>query len=337
MPWLSDDTHNLAESEPRNNIRVINISGIGIGILCMISAPIFLYADVLLLGWILLPIAAIYLGIPVINHFGYQRTAKWCLFLNFNLGTFFFSGMLGNGFGLEYLYVVSLVGAFFLFDSFIARTLATLFVIAAVVISDFDLFIELPSYNLNDSNRIWLRNTILPGSLVIITSAMLAAYARYDSRLNALLKTIELARTDELTQLNNRFSFKQDGLNRRIFKQPDSALAMLDLDGLKAINDVQGHRAGDDFLKQFATLVVRSFPEGRIYRFGGDEFVIWLQNADNTELRLTQLNQAVEGFSEQNTGVSFGICFGREADSIEQMIDMADGRMYQKKASSKRP
>jgi diguanylate cyclase (GGDEF)-like protein len=105
---------------------------------------------------------------------------------------------------------------------------------------------------------------------------MLAANAACWSRTNDELD--RLAHTDVLTGLNNRRFFIQE-LERHVqmfkrYHHPFS-LMMLDLDGLKWINDTLGHRAGDDALRHLTTLLKVSIRDVDIAcRYGGDEFFV---------------------------------------------------------------
>ncbi len=144
-----------------------------------------------------------------------------------------------------------------------------------------------------------------------------------------LLKRLDdMSRTDALTGLNNRYAMiarihqiEADGL-RKI------GIVNLDLNGLKKINDEQGHSAGDQKLVQAAELLRKVFYEKDIYRTGGDEFIIIISNIDwNTFQRKVQrLHQALD----KNTDVSFAVgeCWTDDASRLQTALYCADERMY---------
>lgn len=323
----------LPVDELQENIRLINVGATLIGILCLIASPILVINDAEVLGYALLPITAVYFSIRLLNRIGRYDLARWALFLNFNVGTYFYLNILGHGLGMEYLYIASVLASLFLFQKLHSRILATTFVTAMVVIGDFNLILTLPELPLSEASKFWIRMVTLPGALIIIAASVFATYVRSDVRMKELQETIQIARTDEMTGLGNRFSFKQDKIHNRNVKTEAAALVMLDLDGLKSLNDTLGHRAGDDFLLYFASLLKQTFQESQAYRFGGDEFVLWVQEPADLEARLSQLVEQIKDYkADFKTGVSFGLAYGREADDVDQMIDMADIRMYQQKA-----
>jgi diguanylate cyclase (GGDEF)-like protein/PAS domain S-box-containing protein len=89
----------------------------------------------------------------------------------------------------------------------------------------------------------------------------------------------QLAESDGLTGLPNRMVFEQRLRALLAHLQPDETLAVLymDLDGFKSVNDLYGHGAGDELLRQFsARLMALTAPADMVCRLGGDEFVALL-------------------------------------------------------------
>ncbi|SOC21490.1 diguanylate cyclase (GGDEF)-like protein [Rhodobacter sp. JA431] len=95
-----------------------------------------------------------------------------------------------------------------------------------------------------------------------------------------------LAMHDALTGLPNRRAL--DAALARV--SPPAALAILDLDRFKDVNDSYGHLAGDDLLRKVSYRLRDALPteaEGALFRIGGDEFALLLQGAGEAELRAT--------------------------------------------------
>ncbi|MEO0387434.1 MAG: EAL domain-containing protein, partial [Pseudomonadota bacterium] len=93
-----------------------------------------------------------------------------------------------------------------------------------------------------------------------------------------------LVRTDALTQINNRFGLDQT-IDQQLAAGP-LAVAQLDIDNFKDINDLYGHVAGDAILKHIArTLQATAPPAAEVYRLGGDEFLMTIPHADVTLAR----------------------------------------------------
>ena len=162
--------------------------------------------------------------------------------------------------------------------------------------------------------------------------SFLLAAVIYNNQLLACLEVKSMV--DELTQINSR-----NALNERIetysVEGPDSpgncGVVFADLNGLKVVNDRQGHEAGDKLLVKAASLLKIGFGEWEIYRAGGDEFVILCPGI--TEEDMERQLSAVRALAENTTDVSFAFGSAYCTDSnIQEAIQTADERMYQDKA-----
>ncbi len=158
------------------------------------------------------------------------------------------------------------------------------------------------------------------------------------------LAAVQLATMDELTMLSNRRGFEALAthalsLCRRL--QRPAALAYLDLDGFKAINDSFGHAEGDRALVEFARLLQGTFRESDVVgRLGGDEFAVLLTNTSATELAsvLERLREAVAAYNG-DARRGYDIAFSQGAVSfdpathrdIAALMAEADQRMYEDK------
>ncbi len=156
-------------------------------------------------------------------------------------------------------------------------------------------------------------------------------------------KQKNLAQTDSLTQLYNRFAFDVHLKDSIEDNRISLIVAMIDLDGMKHINDTLGHQGGDHLLQAFAEQIKDIGREGdHAYRFGGDEFaVIFLHSDDSqSELLFQRFQLAIEkvqaqGFKE--VGASIGLASSKECkNDIQGIIKLADERMYKNKILNKK-
>jgi diguanylate cyclase (GGDEF)-like protein len=150
-----------------------------------------------------------------------------------------------------------------------------------------------------------------------------------------------LANSDPLTGLSNRRHL-QDQLRQAlgIFKRYETpfALLVLDVDGLKRLNDSKGHQAGDRALVQVATAMRRTLrTTDTAARIGGDEFCVLATNqtAEAAEPLAERIADAVdtETGADSPVGVSIGVVSCPEhGDDIDALLEMADQAMYRAKA-----
>ena len=152
-----------------------------------------------------------------------------------------------------------------------------------------------------------------------------------------------LAVTDPLTELYNRHKL-QDTLAIEIERahryQRPLSIIMVDVDELKVINDSFGHKAGDEALRCVGTAIQRSVRKVDLAtRYGGDEFVLVLPEADCKEATAVAERIAheidVANFEPGTLAVSLGVAqWSAEFKSIESFIDVVDNAMYKAKRSS---
>lgn len=147
------------------------------------------------------------------------------------------------------------------------------------------------------------------------------------------------ARTDGLTGLGNRIAFDQTMAGLETSLDKEVGLFLIDVNGLKDLNDTRGHEAGDALLRTVASRLrncIKDMP-GSLYRIGGDEFVILLEGdgvAYHDELlqRLSESQFQPATLAGREHGVSFSVGY---ADSMHTpfslLYKMADKAMYQQK------
>lgn len=163
--------------------------------------------------------------------------------------------------------------------------------------------------------------------ITCITFCIISSYSKADEE-NAKLN-INIHK-DALTHLDNRLSFKAKA-EELLSKQSSFMLVFIDLDNFKMINDKYGHQCGDNYLKDFASLLNSfSSDDTFFYRLSGDEFVCLTTNLDDYEkLQKLHLNQLG---TLPFLGFSFGSAhFPTEGTLLSSLVELADKRMYNQK------
>ena len=141
---------------------------------------------------------------------------------------------------------------------------------------------------------------------------------------------LEQTKKDSLTGLLNRHAFESD---IRKNQEEITALLSIDMNGLKAINDNQGHLAGDDALITLALCFSRSLRMRELgYRIGGDEFEVICRRISHSEL--TELVKRIEqSVKETAYSCAVGYSYNENGEkTINEMIKEADEMMYSDKA-----
>ena len=96
------------------------------------------------------------------------------------------------------------------------------------------------------------------------------------------------ANTDALTGVKNKHAYleAEERLNGLIanHKAPPFAIAVMDVNDLKMVNDTDGHQAGDEHLRSACKVVCDVFKHSPVFRIGGDEFAVIAQGEDYSNL-----------------------------------------------------
>ncbi|MBY5992532.1 diguanylate cyclase [Ferrimonas balearica] len=173
-------------------------------------------------------------------------------------------------------------------------------------------------------------------------------YCRVQSNIEALERLMALeesARRDPLTGLHNRRHFfaEAPGLLSQAQSQGHPlAVAVLDVDHFKKINDHYGHQTGDEVLKALAQALSQGFARFLLARAGGEEFFLMMPGVDSDKGRQlldslrTQLARHPLRASGEAIPIRFsaGITDERGLD-LEQMLAQADRYLYQAKAAGR--
>lgn len=146
-----------------------------------------------------------------------------------------------------------------------------------------------------------------------------------------------LAEYDNVTGVYNRASFERE-INSEDDKNISKGLIVIDIDGLKLINDTIGYRAGDNSLITIAQILRKVSPEkSLIARIGGDEFCVIVRQTIESELQtiLRSINKAVEEYNHTAPlipfSISTGYAYSDEKKTMLQLFKEAEERMNYEK------
>lgn len=167
---------------------------------------------------------------------------------------------------------------------------------------------------------------------------------REQEHLAALSTANELARRDELTHTKNSTAWREveKELQQQVLEKSGAfGILIADINGLKQVNDTEGHKAGDEYIKSCCLLVCRIFHHSPVFRIGGDEFAVILrdQDFDARDSLVSLLRTQVEKNIRLGSGpvIASGMAEFEPAQdlSVADVFNRADSRMYQEKARLK--
>ena len=172
--------------------------------------------------------------------------------------------------------------------------------------------------------------------LVLVTSvAALPIFYLFGGR--SLIRShrlaLERATRDGLTDLPNHRAFQDDlELSVSLAERNGDplALALLDLDRFKQVNDRHGHPAGDALLRQVAEILRNGRTADRPFRIGGDEFALLLQKTDDEGSR-TLIARLCRTLQEAGVPVSIGVASMRPGQDAKDLRAEADAALYEAK------
>ena len=155
----------------------------------------------------------------------------------------------------------------------------------------------------------------------------------------------EMSRTDALTGLPNR-RFLDERLEEWFSDGQPAAVMMVDIDHFKLFNDTLGHPAGDECLRLIANAFRSAFSEPDLFcaRFGGEEFIVAIRNAEEPQVRrlANAVVRSIEALGITHPGrsdgvevvtVSVGVALKPRAEPVSQneVLSQADEALYQAK------
>lgn len=167
---------------------------------------------------------------------------------------------------------------------------------------------------------------------IVVTKAKIERYAY-------AIEFEKMAIYDGLTGCYNRVAYNKYIEDNAHNINDNFVVIMLDINGLKAVNDSKGHKAGDEMIITVAKAMKSVFEKfGKCYRMGGDEFIAFVK-VDESEINgliesLRKMLKENDGKYVKDITVSVGYSTVRDCETkeIEALISIADKKMYENKA-----
>ncbi|MCU1615095.1 MAG: diguanylate cyclase, partial [Frankiales bacterium] len=182
-------------------------------------------------------------------------------------------------------------------------------------------------------------SVIMAAYTLICAMASANSWAAYDRQLQLLRMHEALAATDALTGCPNRRAFLErlGGAITAAATGGRSAVCLIDLDGFKAVNDRDGHAAGDAALVAVTAALTGAVRESdTVARLGGDEFAVLADvslTVDADELAERLRNAVADAGRRCGVTASVGVALVDRADDVNLLLHRADAAMYRAKTS----
>ncbi|MBO4312915.1 MAG: GGDEF domain-containing protein [Desulfovibrio sp.] len=160
---------------------------------------------------------------------------------------------------------------------------------------------------------------------------------------------VELANKDALTGIRNKTAYDKE-VKRLAWSIDDRSahfgIAVIDLNFLKRINDTFGHEQGNVSIKKLCGIICRLFKHSPVFRIGGDEFAVILENDDlaNVNGLVAQFaavqdemarDAALEQWERISAAIGIAVFDPLKDDSVENVFKRADKAMYERKKAMK--
>ena len=141
-------------------------------------------------------------------------------------------------------------------------------------------------------------------------------------------KLQDISRFDQLTKTRNRNAFEVEQDSILSFCKHSLACIYMDVNGLHEVNNEKGHEYGDKMLKYIATEIKRAFSEELTYRVGGDEFIAFVPDKDESEIEqaIAEMNAEIEK-EGYHVAVGFENSKSRHL-CIDALIKAAESKMF---------
>lgn len=198
----------------------------------------------------------------------------------------------------------------------------------------------------NKPDKLNVLQVIMPSMIIYIIGIILMItfirlFGKHEKDKDAkILANKLLSETDKLTGLSNRYAFENciDEIDAATMSK-DLAVIMIDVNGLKTVNDTIGHAAGDEIIIGTADCIKEAFgQQGYTFRIGGDEFVVILNcsEADRNFCisRFEEITSNWKGKLVEKLSASLGVAEHSQYKdcNCKNLVEQADQLMYAKKS-----
>lgn len=146
-----------------------------------------------------------------------------------------------------------------------------------------------------------------------------------------LNKTEVIAVTDPLTGLYNRMAYKRELRRLEEDTQKLFSCIYIDVCELHVINNRFGHAAGDNMLLYISDALKKVFADSKIYRMGGDEFLVFCENVPKEKVE-ENIEELISLTEKEDYHISVGYSFQSVNKDTELLVKEAEKRMYEDKA-----
>jgi len=254
----------------------------------------------------------------------------YIVFIGFPLG--WLAAALNSHIEIAYIFIILISVCFFYSGQQRFLLIVSIIVIDVALI----MYQLLNPEKFNDPTQlqsIILITTHLP-MLLGLAGYMLSTFSDSLTTKNALLE--KLSHHDALTGLYNRHYIYQylEHIKRSSHKNNPTLIGLIDVDDFKQINDLHGHQAGDQILKQIASHIKTSLQQTAVVgRYGGDEFIIIIKNSHLVNYE--QLFDTLSLTYVSDATLSGGCAIFTGEEDLDQILALADKRLYQAKRSGK--
>ena len=192
--------------------------------------------------------------------------------------------------------------------------------------------------------------SVAAASAIFLLVFCVAGYFITERRIVRPMAHVEdQAYRDALTGVQNKAAYEERAERLAQGIENDSAvfaILMIDVNYLKRVNDTYGHEKGDTYLKTCCSLMCDVFGTERVYRFGGDEFLVVLEGNElvhasdmlydfKKAVRAQAANSSLNEWERVSAAAGMAVYDPKDDDCVQDVLKRADNEMYQNKKAMK--